>query len=158
MINHPDQSIASRLLHAVIAKSFVEIFFVCVIATLAAFSNFSPMLRGNIDIADQTRISGWVHDPLAPESVIQVQLFIDGHFVAARAADEPREDLVAAGATNKPYHGFTFSLKALNLARGKHTAQVYALRETSGANKALIPISKPPRIFQVVSLPEKREY
>jgi hypothetical protein len=156
MMNQSDQSIASRLLHAVIAKSVVEISFVCLIATLAAFSNFSPMLRGHIDVADQTRITGWVHDPLAPETVIQVQLFIDGKFVASRAADEPREDLVAAGATSKPNHGFTFSLKALSLTRGKHTAQVYALRETSGANKALIPISRSPRTFQVVLLPEKR--
>jgi hypothetical protein len=156
MMNKSNQPIASRLLRAVIAKSFVEIFVVCVIATLAAFSNFSPMLRGHIDVADQMRVSGWVYDPLAPNSVIQVQLFIDGHFVAARVADESREDLVEAGATNKPNHGFTFSLKSLNLTRGKHTVQVYALRGTSGATKALIPISRTPRVFQVVLLPNTK--
>jgi hypothetical protein len=147
MITGPDQSVASRLLRTIIAKSLIEIIFVCAVATLAAFSNFSPLLRGAIDVADQTRVAGWVLDPLDPDRVIEVQLFIDGNFVTAKLADERRDDLVEAGVTTKPGHGFTFRLDSLNLADGSHTAQVYALRESSSANKVLIPISKTSRIF-----------
>ena len=149
MTIHPDQSTASRLLRAVIAKSFVEFLFVCVIATVAAFLHFSPLLRGSIDMANQTKISGWVHDPLSLDEAIEVQLFIDGRFVAAKSADERRDDLVRAGATTRPNHGFTFRLESFYLANGSHTAQVYAVRETSSPTKSLIPISKTSRMFQV---------
>jgi hypothetical protein len=148
MISRPDQSIASRLLRTIIAKSLIEIIFVCAVATLAAFSNFSPLLRGTIDAVDETRVAGWVYDPLDPDQVIEVQLFIDGKFVMAKLADERRDDLVEAGATTRPGHGFSFRLDSLDLANGSHTAQVYALRESSNANKVLIPISKTSRIFR----------
>lgn len=148
-MKNENQSIASRLLRAVIAKSFIEILFVCVVATLAAFSNFSPLLRGAIDVADQTRIAGWVHDPLSPDEIVEVQLFLDGRFVATMRADQRRDDLVKAGVTSRPNHGFTFELESLNLANGNHTAQVYAVRESSGSNKVLLPISKSVRTFQV---------
>jgi hypothetical protein len=147
MITGPDQSVASKLLRPIIAKSLIEITFVCVVATLAAFSNFSPLLRGAIDAADQTRVAGWVLDPLDPDRVIEVQLFIDGNFVTSKLADERRDDLVEAGATTNPGHGFTFRLDSLNLADGSHSAQVYALRESPNSNKVLIPISKTSRIF-----------
>jgi len=149
MIRQINNSIASRLLRAVIAKSFIEILFVCAIATFAAFSNFSPLLRGAIDEAGQTGISGWVHDPLSPLEAIEVQLFIDGKFVASKPADEKRYDLVEARATTQPNHGFTFKLDLLNLTEGTHVAQVYALREGSAGNKVLIPILKNPQTFQV---------
>jgi hypothetical protein len=149
MITDSHPSIASKLLRAVIAKSFIEIIFVCAVATLAAFSNFSPLLRGVIDVADQTRVAGWVHDPFSPQEAIEVQLFIDGKFVAARRADEKRDDLVEARATTNPHHGFTFTLDPANLTNGTHTVQVYALRESSVGNKALILISKTSRTIQV---------
>ena len=143
------QPVASRLLRAVLAKSFLEILLVCAVATLAAFSNFSPMLRGVIDIADERRVAGWVHDPFFPEQAIEVQLFIDGRFVATRLADDRRDDLVEAGVTKIANHGFTFPLDSFNLSKGAHTIQIYALRETSGPNKSLIPISKTPRTVEI---------
>jgi len=145
----PDQSVASRLLRAIIAKSFIEIALVCVVATLAAFSTFSPQLRGAVDVADQTRISGWVHDPQSPDEVIEVQLFIDGKLVASGRAGRARIDLVEAGVTATPNHGFDFDLASLSLAPGRHTAQVYALRQAAGSNRILLPISKGPVDFNV---------
>ncbi len=143
-------SVATRLLRAVIAKSFLEVILVCVVATLAAFSTFSPQLRGAIDVADQTRIAGWVHDPQAPEKSLEVQLFIDGKFIASQLASQQRADLVAAGATSRPHHGFTFSLPPLppnGGNGGKHEAQVYAVRDAAGQSKILLPITTAPVIF-----------
>ena len=39
-------NLATRLLRAVLVKAGLEISFVCVIATLAAFHHASPLLRG----------------------------------------------------------------------------------------------------------------
>ncbi len=148
METRPDSAVAARLLKAVIAKSFLELALVCVVATLAAYTTFSPQLRGAIDVADQTRVAGWVHDPRAPDEIIEVQLFIDGKLIAAEPADERRDDLVKAGVTAKPNHGFNFELTAINLAPGRHAVEVYALRRAVGANKILLPITKQPGFFE----------
>lgn len=145
----PRQTVATRLLRAVLAKSFLEVALVCVVATLAAFSSFSPILRGAIDVADRNRIAGWAHDPFAPGEAIEVQLFIDGKFVAAKQAGERRDDLVETGAASKPNHGFTFTLESFNLGSGSHTAQVYALRDGVGANRTLTPLAKKPRVIEI---------
>jgi hypothetical protein len=144
-----DSSIASRLLRAVIAKSFIEIALVCAVATLAAFSTFSPQLRGAIDVADRTRIAGWVHDPLSPDEMLEVQLFIDGQLASSGRAGDRRDDLVEAGVTAGPNHGFSFEVSTLRLSPGIHTAQVYALRQAAGATKMLLPISKQPVAFEI---------
>lgn len=145
----PNSSIPSRLLRAVAAKTFVEVILVCVVATLAAFSTFNPQLRGAIDVADQTRVAGWAYDPHSSEDAMEVQLFIDGKLAASKLADEKRIDLVESGVTPKPDHGFSFDLKLINLAPGRHTAQVYALRPAAGANKILLPITRQPSVFEV---------
>ena len=59
----PADHLATRLLRAVLVKAGLEIGFVCVLATLAAFQNTSPLLRGALDLADQTQVAGWAYDP-----------------------------------------------------------------------------------------------
>jgi len=145
----PDSSVPSRLLKAVVAKSFIEIVLVCAVATLAAFSTFSPRLRGALDVADRTRVAGWALAPEAPDVALEVQLFIDEKLAASKLADEERIDLVSSGVTSNPNHGFNFDLTQINLAPGRHTAQVYALRHAAGANKILLPIAKQPRALEV---------
>lgn len=145
----PDSSVPSRLLKAIVAKSLIEIILVCVVATFAAFSTFSPRLRGVIEVADQRRVAGWVVAPEAPEVVIEVQLFIDEKLLASKLADEKRSDLIRFGVASNPNHGFNFDLTRAKLAPGRHTAQVYALRQASGANMILSPIAKQPLVFEV---------
>jgi hypothetical protein len=146
-VTHPHM--ATRLLRAVLAKSFIEIALVCLVATLAAFSNFSPLLRGAIDVADGTHIAGWAHDPRAPEEAVEVQLFIDDQFVATRRATEARADLVRAGATRHPDHGFTFPLTELRLSPGVHSAQVYAVRNSGTEHKVLLPLARTQATFNI---------
>ncbi len=142
-------NLATRLLRAVLVKAGLEISFLCVIATVAAFHNASPLLRGAIDEANQTHVAGWAYDPLTPNATLEVQLFIDDRFIRATRADFPRPDLVKAGVTKMSAHGFELELKDVSLAAGKHTAQVYALRDAAGKNKALIPLSQEAVTFQV---------
>ena len=149
METQSQSSTSTRLLSAIIAKSFVEVILVCVVASLAAFMTFSPQLRGAIDVADQARIAGWVNDPRLAEVALEVQLFVDGKFVASQLADLRREDLVSAGVTIRPGHGFSFELEHLNLSAGQHSAQVFAVRDAAGASKILLPITAAPRRFQI---------
>jgi hypothetical protein len=147
------QSKATRLLKAVLAKSFLEILIVCVVIALAAYSNFNPILRGAIDAADASRVAGWVYDPLSREEAVEVQLFIDGVFVATQTANQRREDLVRAEAAPDASHGFSFNLRNLKLAPGSHTTQVFAVRDANGPNKMLTSLSKAPRVIKVPDHP-----
>lgn len=144
-----EPTVATKLLRAVIAKTFLELLFICVIATLAAFKNYSPLLRGAIDVADQTRVSGWAHDPQTPGESLEVQLFIDDQFIATQRADQRRDDLVRAGAARLPNHGFRFDLAFIKLTEGRHAAQVYAVRTAAGTNKMLLPLAKQPVVFDL---------
>ena len=148
-MNQQQDNMATRLLRAVLVKTGLEIGFVCVIATLAAFHNASPLLRGALDAADQTHVAGWAYDPLTPDAPLDVQLFIDERFIATQRAERLRVDLVQAGATPTAAHGFRFELAAAPLTAGTHTAQVYAVRNAAGKNKSLIPLAKTPQVFQV---------
>src|SRR4029078_10209321 len=102
LMAQPDSSVPSKLLKAVVAKSYIEIVVVCVVATLAAFSTFSPQLRGAIDVADQARVAGWVIDPKSRNEVLEVQLFIDDKLITSKLANEMRTDLVESGVTSEP--------------------------------------------------------
>ena len=90
-----------------------------------------------------------VATPETPDVALEVQLFIDEKLVASKLAGEERRDLVSSGITSNPNHGFSFDLTRINTAPGRHTAQVYALRPAAGATKVLLPVSRPPRVFEV---------
>ena len=77
---NPDSRINVRLLKGVAAKLFVDLIVVCVIVSLTAFSQSSPLVRGRVDVADGQRVAGWVYDPRSPDEGIEVQLFVDGRF------------------------------------------------------------------------------
>jgi hypothetical protein len=145
----PDSSVPSRLLKAILAKCAIEIILVCAVASFAAFSTFSPRLRGDIDVANQRRVYGWVLAPEAPDVVIEVQLFVGEKLVASQLADEQRNDLLRHGLASNPYHGFYFDLNRLNLAPGRHTVQAYAVRQAPGSNKILSPIAKRSIVIEI---------
>lgn len=135
-------SVPARLLRAVTIKTALELALLCVIATVAAFSNFSPLLRGAVDIATREQVAGWAYDPGSPGESIEVQVFIDGRFVASGLADRPRPDLVAAGAAADPNHGYSVTIAGIPIPSGRHTVQVYAVRPSAGEARLLSPLSR----------------
>ena len=79
-----------------------------------------PLLRGAIDVADQTRVAGWAVAPEAPEVALEVQLFIDGKLVASKLADEERVDLVRSGVRIVELGGATNAGRFLQAHRVAH--------------------------------------
>lgn len=135
-------SSATKLLHAILAKTGLELTLIIVAISLAAYAHFNPPIRGAIDIAGSTRIAGWAYDPREPETELEVQLFLDGKFAATGRADASRPDLISAGAAKNANHGFAFDVTSLHLTPGKYQIDIYALRSGSGKNKALLSLTK----------------
>lgn len=146
---HDSTQLGTRLLAAVIAKSFVEILLVCAVATLAAFAYFNPALRGDIEVVSVNHIAGWAYDPRTPDKQLEVQLFVDHRFVAAARAEIARDDLVATGKIRDRFHGFDFALPDKQIPPGRHRAQVYVVHKTPGDVRTLLSIGKGRRFFQV---------
>jgi hypothetical protein len=108
---------------------------------------FAPNLRGELDEANAQRVAGWAIDHAAPQAHVEVQLYIDGNFVASRKADSPRPDVLAAGLASDELHGYIFNTPPL--AQGAHVARVYAVHESGeGARRTMQLVGKPLR-FQV---------
>jgi phosphoglycerate-specific signal transduction histidine kinase len=142
-------SLATKLLRAVIIKTILEIIVVCGLVAFAAWRHFNPQLRGAIDVTEPQRIAGWALDGQYPEEKIEVQLFVDGHFVSVKKADERREDLQQAKVSTHPFHGFSFSLREMELTAGNHEVQVYAISADSEKFKVMRPLSSRPRIITI---------
>lgn len=116
-----------RLTHALVAKSLAEVLFLVTLVVLFSYSYFNPRFRGSLDGANEREVVGWAVDESAPGEQVEVQLFIDGHFVAGRRADRPRPDVHAAGRAPRPEHGFSFETPPLPAREADYEARVFAL-------------------------------
>jgi hypothetical protein len=84
---------------------------------------FPPHFRGWGEV-DKHAIAGWANNNGNPTARVEVQLFVDGSFVAQQSADEFRPDVHAAGWALDDWHGYRFELP--QLMPGQHQARVYA--------------------------------
>jgi hypothetical protein len=137
----------ARLTQYLIAKSVVEALFVGALAVSFYLTAFSPHLRGELDQADARLIKGWAVDQSAPQSRIEVQLYIDDLFVASRRADAERPDVMAAGLASDVAHGYAFETPPL--APGEHVARVYAVHESGGGVRRTLQLVGKPGTFRV---------
>lgn len=112
-----------------IGKSLIET--LLLVAFVAAFSymHFNPHLRGALDVANEREVAGWVTDKTDPSRRVEVELYIDDHFVARRRADEPRADVLAAGLVSDAAHGFTFETPPLPARAAPYEARVFTVHE-----------------------------
>ena len=134
----------ARLVHLLISKSIVEALLIAGVAVAFFFATTNPYLRGVLDTADKTSVSGWAVDESRPYARVEVQLFIDDRFVSATFADQLRPDVHAAKRAEDDWHGFVFSTPQLSV--GNHEARVYAVHSNAaGARKTLQLIGKPYR-------------
>jgi hypothetical protein len=116
-----------KLVHALLGKSIAETILVGSLAIYFFFSAFPPYYKGWGEVTRQG-IAGWAVDSSSPYSRVNVQLFIDGKFVANAVANQSRPDVRAAGWATDDWHGFSFPIASLE--KGIHEARVYALTES----------------------------
>ena len=124
----------------IVVHSFIAI--VGTISVCAYLTVFPPHYRGWPEITSENSVAGWAVNEAAPERNVEVQLYVDDHFVTAGIADLARPDVVAAGRAKSDRCGFNFALPPLE--KGEHRAQVYAVHEIgSGSFKTLQRLGKP---------------
>ncbi len=116
------------------------------LAVFAFLNVFPPYFHGWGELAD-TKISGWVVNNAAPWDRVEVQLFIDGRFVASGVANESRPDVFAAGWSKDEWHGYAFSLTLRE--PGAHEARVYALHDSGGRLRKALQLLGDPIRFSV---------
>lgn len=138
-----------RLTQLLIAKSVIEALFVGAVAVLFFYTAFSPHFRGWSDVADARKVSGWAVNEAAPEAPVEVQVYIDGRFVADGLANHARPDVLAAGRSTTELCGFQFDSPPL--AAGEHEARVFAVHASEGgARRTLQQVGLPLR-FRITS-------
>jgi|GEM_PF-427955 len=91
---------------------------------------------GYLDYVDQYSGSGWAYDEDAGTQAIDVHIYIDGRLSTTVTANMSRPDLVNAGVTPDPNHGYSFTITGIDLTRA-HEIVVYAINYGGGANPPL---------------------
>ncbi len=96
--------------------------------------NYLPI--GYLDYVDQSGGYGWTYDEDAGAQAIDVHIYIDGRLYTVVTANLNRPDLVNAGVTPDPYHGYSFTITGFDTTRA-HEVIVYAINYGGGVNPSL---------------------
>jgi len=137
---------STRLVHILIGKSIVETLAVGALAVCTFINIVPPYFHGWGEVTG-SGISGWAVNNAAPWKRIEVQLFVDGKFVADDLADKYRPDVSAAGWARDAWHGYTFVIPSL--PTGVHEARVYALHGSGGGVRGSLQLLGDPIGFSV---------
>jgi hypothetical protein len=133
-----------RLLQLLIGKSVAEALLVTAVAAGFYSTITNPNLRGWLDQADATSISGWAVDDQNPGRRVEVQLFVDDRFIAQQSANAFRPDVRQSQRAADDWHGFVFTTPPLE--PGEHEARVYLVHSgSSPARRTLQMIGTPLR-------------
>jgi hypothetical protein len=135
-----------NLVNLLIAKSLLETVLVGTIAVVVYSNAFPPTFHGWGEAVPQTKtISGWVVSSADPWRRVEVQLFVDGKFIATQVANQSRPDVAAAGWSRDEWHGYNFVVPSL--APGKHEARVYALHSSGKGERYTLQLLGGPIAF-----------
>jgi hypothetical protein len=134
-----------RLALAVGVKLTLDLLFVCALALYAYADTFRNTFDGALERADARGVSGWAVDESRPSAAVEVQLFVDGRFVAAGLADRPRPDVDSGRVSKDAGRGFAFEFDPP--LEGAHEARVYAVRAGRGGTRLTLQLIGAPRAF-----------
>ena len=137
----------TRLARYLIAKAIIEAVLVGALAVGFYLTAFNPFFRGTVDEADAQHVYGWAVNERAPGLRVEVQLYVDGRFVASRLADLPRPNVRAAGRAQDERHGFSFDTPPLG--PGEHEARVYVVHESGEGVRRMLQLLGKPKRFRV---------
>jgi hypothetical protein len=94
-------------------------------AVWTEYAAFPPHFRGFGELTARGEVAGWAVNAASSSARVEVQLYVDGRFVAYDVASLARSDVVAAGRTAEENCGYRFALPTL--PAGGHEARVYAM-------------------------------
>ena len=115
----------AKLINILIGKAIIETLLVGVLAVGFNLSTFPPTFHGWGEVVPANKsIAGWAVNNASPWDRLEIQLFIDGKYVARQVAEQSRKDVVNAGWAKDEWHGYSFNLPSLT--QGEHEARVYA--------------------------------
>jgi hypothetical protein len=135
-----------KLVHVLLAKSLAETLLVGGLAVAFFMTAFPPYFHGWGE-ATPAGIAGWAVNNSSPAERVEVQLFIDGKFVANAVANLSRPDVQAAGWSKDEWHGYNFQVALLT--PGFHEARVYALHSTTAEARKTLQLLGDPIRFSV---------
>ncbi|MBV9926708.1 MAG: hypothetical protein JOZ96_16945 [Acidobacteria bacterium] len=122
-----------RLAKLIAAKLALDLLLVCGLAVYTYAVTYRTAFEGELEHADAFGVSGWVGGLEGEVAPLELQLFLDGHFVASAVAGEPSQGGRRA---------FLFRFEQPRY--GKHEARVYAVRESrAGARRTLQQVGGP---------------
>lgn len=139
---------STSLVHVLVGKSIAETLLVGALAVFTFMTVFPPYFQGWGDVTE-TSIAGWAVNSAEPWARVEVQLFIDGQFIAQTVANKSRTDVLAAGWSKDEWHGYTFPITGLN--PGRHEARVYALHDSGEGERKSLQLLGDPISFLVDS-------
>jgi hypothetical protein len=137
----------ARLTHFLIVKSIIEALFVGALAVGFYLTAFIPYLRGSLDEATPQAVRGWTVNEAEQQQRVEVQLYIDGRFVASQRAEQSRPDVRDAGRATDEWHGYYFQTPPLEA--GEHEARIYAVHRMSGDQLRTLHLIGIPHRFHV---------
>jgi len=108
---------------------------------------FPPHFRGWGEVTAEQKVVGWAVNRSRPSERVEVQLFVDGRFVANMVADLPRPDVAAAGKADDERCGYSFRIPALEA--GEHVAHVYAMHKVGEGTFRTLQLTGKPLRFTV---------
>ena len=133
--------------HLLIGSTIGASLVVGAVSVVLYYIFFPPYFRGWGELTPDGAVAGWVVNQAEPSARVEVQLFIDGRFVASRIAELPRPDVVAAGWTRDDRCGYEFPLPALS--PGEHESRVYAVHIVKGGAYRTLQLSGNPLRFRI---------
>lgn len=137
---------STSLVHFLIGKSILETLLVGALAVFTYITIFPPYFHGWGEITD-AGVAGWAVNNAEPWARVEVQLFIDGHFVAQSVANKSRPDVLAAGWSRDEWHGYVISVSGLT--EGTHEARVYALHPSGDGDRKTLQLLGSPIPFSI---------
>ena len=138
---------AKKLVNLLVAKSILETVFVGALAVVVYTKLFPPTFHGWGEAVVETQmISGWAVNNAKPWDGVEVQLYIDGKFRNRTQAYDPRPDIVAAGWSKDPWHGYNF--RVYKLPPGPHEARVYAVHRSDDGTRYTLQLLGDPIHFE----------
>jgi hypothetical protein len=139
----------SKLVNTLIGKSILEALLVGVVAIVSFLSLFPPTYHGWGEVVPAKQaIAGWAVDSAKPYERLKVQLYLDGSYVDEQISEHSRPDVVTAGWSKDPWHGWQFALPAV--VPGVHEVRVYVVTEGEGASRLTLQLLGDPLRFEVL--------